>query len=116
MSETSKDTSQGPQDSERTFDPVEIPEHYNQKGLETIDVLRLMAEKFDDPWTSCLVYQIGKYLMRFEFKNGEQDLEKAVWYIRELANYRYPESKLATEHRRNSRPTSDEYKQDSDRA
>lgn len=111
MSETNKDTSREPSVSEQTFDPVNIPAHYNKKGLETIDVLRLMAEKFDDPWTSCLVYQIGKYLMRFEFKNGEQDLEKCIWYIKELANHRYPNSDLAQSHRRSNRPTSDEFKE-----
>jgi len=102
-----------PQDSKQTsevWDPVQIPEHYNKTGLETIDVLRYIAEKFTDPWQACLVYQIGKYLMRFEFKNGVQDLEKCIWYIKELASYRYPDSSLAKEHRRTSRPTSVEYK------
>jgi hypothetical protein len=97
--------------SEQNFDPVQRPSHYNQKGRETIDVLRDIAEKFIDPWVACLVYQASKYLMRFEFKNGVQDLEKCIWYIKELASYRYPDSTLAKEHRRVNRPTSDEYKE-----
>lgn len=94
------------------FDPVNRPEHYNKKGREAIDILHDLAEKYDDPWVACLVYQASKYLMRFEFKNGVQDLEKCIWYLKELASYKYPTSTLALNHRRQNRPTSDEYKYD----
>lgn len=54
---------------------VDHPKHYNSHpaGIECIDVVEHLS------------FNIGnaiKYLWRCDLKNGNEDLEKAVWYIR----------------------------------
>ena len=56
------------------FSNVNHPSHYNQhpSGVECIDIIETFP------------YNIGvaiKYLWRAEFKNGIEDLEKAIWSI-----------------------------------
>lgn len=55
-------------------DPVNHPKHYTQhpSGIECIQITRHMG------------FNLGnaiKYLWRADLKNGNEDLEKAVWYI-----------------------------------
>ena len=64
-------------------DPVNHPPHYTistaecpgcERTIECIDVTRHLN------------FNIGnaiKYLWRHEFKNGKEDLRKAIWYIRD---------------------------------
>ena len=57
-------------------DPVNHPDHYNQNGMESIDVI----EAFE------LDFHLGnavKYILRAGKKTDDprQDLEKAAWYI-----------------------------------
>lgn len=61
---------------------VNHPSHYNQNEVETIDVIQqaLTPEEF----VGFLKGNVMKYLDRHEFKNGEQDLEKAQWYTLHL--------------------------------
>lgn len=63
-------------------DMVNHPSHYNQNDVETIDIIQqaLTQEEF----VGFLKGNIIKYLDRHEFKNGEQDLEKAQWYSNKL--------------------------------
>ena len=62
---------------------VNHPNHYNQRKLETITLIRyiLTPEQF----RGFLMGNIIKYLDRFRFKNGKEDLLKAQWYAKELA-------------------------------
>jgi hypothetical protein len=56
-------------------DDVNNPEHYNQQGIEVIDVI----EAYNLP------YHLGnviKYVLRHEYKGQEEkDLRKAQWYL-----------------------------------
>lgn len=63
-------------------DMVNHPEHYNQNGVETIDVIE--AALTPEEFRGFLKGNVMKYLDRHEFKNGQQDLEKAQWYTLKL--------------------------------
>ena len=62
-------------------DMVNSPPHYNQAGVECIDAIR--AAK-DEGYEYYLQGNIIKYLWRYRYKNGVQDLEKAQWYLEKL--------------------------------
>ena len=67
-------------------DPVNHPAHYQRiPGIECIDVVEHMS------------FNLGnaiKYVWRAEYKNGIEDLEKSIWYIRrEIERLRVMESK-----------------------
>ena len=62
-------------------DPVNHPDHYTAGGIETIDYLRakLSGEGFE-------AYCVGnalKYLSRYKLKGGVEDVQKAIWYLKE---------------------------------
>jgi hypothetical protein len=62
------------------FDDVNKPKHYNShpSGVECIELTRHMTF---DPGNSF------KYVFRTELKNGKQDLEKSIYYLRDaIAN------------------------------
>lgn len=65
--------------SELPLEAVNHPDHYQSGGLEVIDILekKLSAEEYD----GFLLGNILKYLLRWRFKNGVQDLKKAHWYL-----------------------------------
>ena len=59
--------------------PVNKPVHYNQAGIECIDAIRATLGT-----TGFLAYCKGnvmKYLWRYEYKNGLEDLKKAEVYL-----------------------------------
>ena len=59
-------------------DMVNSPPHYNASGIECIDALRAaLGEGFE----FYLQGNVMKYLWRYRYKNGTQDLEKAMWYL-----------------------------------
>ena len=62
-------------------DMVNHPPHYNKAGIETIDAIRAMT---DDGFEYYLQGNIMKYLWRYRYKNGAEDLKKAQWYLTEL--------------------------------
>ena len=62
-------------------DMVNHPPHYNKAGIETIDAIRAMT---DDGFEYYLQGNIMKYLWRYRYKNGVEDLKKAQWYLTEL--------------------------------
>lgn len=64
-------------------DLVNSPKHYTQGDLETI-VIILDTIKHLPGREGYLVGNIIKYLSRYHFKNGQQDLEKARWYLNKL--------------------------------
>ena len=62
-------------------DMVNSPPHYNQAGIECIDAIRAAT---GDGYEYYLQGNIIKYLWRYRYKNGVQDLEKAKWYLNKL--------------------------------
>jgi len=62
-------------------DMVNSPLHYNKAGIETIDALEAMLV---DGFDYYLQGNIVKYLWRFRYKNGVEDLKKAQWYLNKL--------------------------------
>ena len=62
-------------------DMVNSPEHYNKAGIETIDALEAMLTKGFDYY---LQGNIVKYIWRYRYKNGVEDLKKAQWYLNKL--------------------------------
>ena len=56
--------------------------HYKIGGIETIDYIeaKLTREQF----IGYLVGNVVKYVSRFEYKNGLEDLKKADWYLNRL--------------------------------
>ena len=62
-------------------DMVNSPVHYNKAGVETIDALEAMLV---DGFDYYLQGNIVKYLWRFRYKNGVEDLKKAQWYLNKL--------------------------------
>lgn len=63
-------------------DLVNHPSHYNQNGVETIDIIE--AALTPEEFRGFLKGNIIKYLDRHKYKNGQQDLEKAQWYSKKL--------------------------------
>ena len=62
-------------------DMVNRPPHYNKAGIETIDAIKAMT---DGGFEYYLQGNIMKYLWRYRYKNGVEDLKKAQWYLTEL--------------------------------
>lgn len=63
-------------------DPVNQPEHYRVGEMEAIDYIyqQLGAEGIK----TYLEGNILKYMHRWRFKNGVEDLRKAKWYLDKL--------------------------------
>jgi len=53
------------------------PQHYKQGNIEVIDFI--LDQKF-----SYLEGNIIKYVSRYKYKNGLEDLKKAQWYLERL--------------------------------
>lgn len=68
---------------------VSHPNHYQgADGMEAIDVIR----NFTGPhYVGYLHGNAIKYVLRYEKKNGIEDLEKAIWYLTELLEYKRKE-------------------------
>jgi hypothetical protein len=62
-------------------DLVNHPAHYNAADIECIDAIRAAT---DEGFEYYLQGNIMKYLWRYRYKNGIQDLEKAQWYLTKL--------------------------------
>ena len=59
-------------------DMVNHPPHYNKYGVECIEALRsACGEGFE----YYLQGNVMKYLWRYRYKNGIEDLKKANWYL-----------------------------------
>ena len=65
----------------KQLDMVNSPPHYNKSGIECIDAIRAAT---DDGYEYYLQGNIMKYLWRYRYKNGTEDLEKAKWYLEKL--------------------------------
>ena len=62
-------------------DMVNSPPHYNKAGIECIDAI---AAALGDGYEHYLQGNIMKYLWRYRYKNGTEDLKKAQWYLTKL--------------------------------
>ena len=67
---------------EEDEDMVNSPAHYNFAGVECIDAIR--AATGQDGFCYYLQGNIMKYLWRYRYKNGIEDLQKAQWYLNQL--------------------------------
>ena len=58
---------------------INNPDHYTQGNVETISVIRdvLTEEEFN----GFVVGNIIKYISRYKYKGGVEDLKKAQWYL-----------------------------------
>lgn len=66
-------------------DRVNHPIHYAQGSIECIDYIQdfLTREEF----IGYLRGNIAKYMHRWRYKNGIEDLDKAGWYHKRLVNF-----------------------------
>ena len=64
-------------------DPVNNPTHYNQAGIECIDAIEAMTENMSGT-TAPHAANMLKYVWRHEYKNGLEDIDKAIWYLNRL--------------------------------
>ena len=62
-------------------DMVNSPPHYNKAGIECINAIQAAT---GDGYEYYLQGNIMKYLWRYRYKNGVEDLKKAQWYLNEL--------------------------------
>lgn len=61
-------------------DNVNSPAHYKRRGMECIDAIKALCEGLE----GVEAYYAGnvlKYLWRYKFKNGIEDLKKAQHYL-----------------------------------
>lgn len=69
------------EEEKQKIDMVNSPAHYNKAGIETIDIIQSVT---GDGFESYLQGNILKYICRYKYKNGTEDLEKAKWYLNRL--------------------------------
>ena len=72
---------QAKKQSDNVVDMVNSPPHYNQQGVECIDAIHAAT---DIGFQYYLQGNIMKYVWRYRYKNGKQDLQKAAWYLEKL--------------------------------
>jgi hypothetical protein len=78
-----KELEQAGKEAYGNVDMVNSPPHYNKAGVECIDAIEAATE---DGFEYYLQGNILKYLWRYRYKNGVEDLEKAKWYLEKLIN------------------------------
>lgn len=64
-------------------DMVNHPPHYTSGSIECIEALKAATEGLEGVESFCTANAI-KYLWRWKWKNGVEDLKKAIWYINYL--------------------------------
>ena len=62
-------------------DTVNHPPHYNKGGMEAIDYIE---QQLEDGFSDYLEGNVLKYIHRWRYKNGIEDLKKAQWYLNRL--------------------------------
>lgn len=66
-------------------DMVNRPPHYNTSGIECIDAMKAMCDRaLVEPHAAYCWQNTFKYLWRWPYKNGLEDLKKARWYLDRL--------------------------------
>jgi hypothetical protein len=67
----------------QTKDNVNHPSHYTQGVIECIDAIKEATKGLFGIEAVCTA-NIIKYVWRWKFKNGLEDLDKASWYLERL--------------------------------
>lgn len=67
------------------MDNVNHPSHYTSGNIECIDALAAATSGLVGIEAVCTANAV-KYLWRWKYKNGAEDLKKAQWYISRLLN------------------------------
>jgi len=62
-------------------DLVNKPLHYNVGGVECIDAIMAATNQNKEGY---LQGNVMKYIWRYNYKGGLQDLQKAEWYLKKL--------------------------------
>ena len=66
-------------------DCVNHPPHYNSGRYETIDIIESVVDSMGiSAFEGVLLGNVIKYITRYRFKNGVEDLNKARWYLDKL--------------------------------
>jgi len=68
-------------------DNVNHPTHYNQYPVEVMDSIHNLSTH--EQYSGYLKGNIIKYLSRYPFKNKEEDLKKAKYYLEQLIEFEY---------------------------
>lgn len=71
--------------TERKNDKVNHPAHYTPDSIECIDALKAATEGLTGIEAVCTANAI-KYMWRWKWKNGAEDIDKAIWYLNRLKN------------------------------
>lgn len=80
-------------------DIVNKPKHYMlfpEKSVEVRDLMKVLANRLESKYTAMFIsdyIQMMQYVLRFDQKNGIEDLEKAKWYLDKLIKEDKNESK-----------------------
>lgn len=73
--------------AKKMHDPVAQPDHYNKGAIEAIEAIK--ASMHPQEYKGYLKGNCLKYLWRYEYKNGKEDLKKAQvylnWLVEELS-------------------------------
>ena len=72
--------------TETAYDVVQKPEHYNTNLPESVEVIDIIAAQTADlsGMQAFAQANVVKYVLRWQKKNGVQDLEKARFYLDRL--------------------------------
>ena len=65
----------------KASDLVNNPPHYNAGGIECIDAIMAATNHNKEGY---LQGNILKYVWRYDYKGGLEDLQKAEWYLKKL--------------------------------
>lgn len=61
------------------YDNVKNPQHYTNGKYQTIDIIK--DKLSNEQYRGYLIGNILKYMTRFQYKNGIEDLKKAKQYL-----------------------------------
>lgn len=61
-------------------DMVNHPAHYVGDKYEVIDIIEEYTKNLSGVEAVCIGNAI-KYILRFQKKNGNEDIQKAIWYL-----------------------------------
>lgn len=70
-------------------DPVNSPKHYTQGDMEVITAIEGLGLDYHQG-------NVLKYISRYRWKNGMEDLQKAKWYVDRLI-YIYEQEQIKTQ-------------------
>lgn len=59
------------------------PSHYQRDGMECIDAIKAAVQNLSGAEAYCTGSAI-KYLWRWKEKGGKDDLNKAIWFIKDM--------------------------------